>query len=62
VDGEDTIQAGDSKNLEHGLLGEGAPNARFIGIEGPTGVYGNENNVRLRFNPEFMQMAEDGEL
>ncbi|WP_111642376.1 putative urea ABC transporter substrate-binding protein [Marinimicrobium alkaliphilum] len=49
-------------SFEHGILGEGAPNARFIGIEGPNGVFGNEGNVRLRFDPTFMQMAADDEL
>lgn len=49
-------------SFRHGLLGEGAPNAEFIGIETPAGVYGNQSNIRLRFNPEFMQMAADGEL
>ncbi len=49
-------------SFEHGLLGDGAPNAGFIGIAGPNGVYGNENNVRLRFDATYMQMAADGKL
>ena len=49
-------------SFTHGLLGEGAPDAGFIGIETPTGIYGDKDNVQLRFNPEFMQMAADGSL
>ena len=49
-------------SFEHGLLGEGAPDAGFIGIQTPAGLVGSEGNIQLRFNPEFMQMAADGEL
>ncbi|HEY7884111.1 MAG TPA: putative urea ABC transporter substrate-binding protein [Cellvibrionaceae bacterium] len=49
-------------SFEHGLLGDGAPDAGFIGIEGPTGVFGNSNNIKLRFDTEYMQMAADGKL
>jgi NitT/TauT family transport system substrate-binding protein len=49
-------------SFEHGLLGEGAPDATFIGIETPAGVYGDSNNIKLRFNPAYMQMALDGSL
>ncbi|WP_114417051.1 putative urea ABC transporter substrate-binding protein [Marinospirillum perlucidum] len=49
-------------SFQHGLLGEGAPDAGFIGIETPAGLVGSSNNVQLRFNPEFMQLAADGEL
>ena len=49
-------------SFEHGLLGDGAPNAGFVGIETPTGTFGNTRNVRLRFNPAFMEMAAKGEL
>jgi len=49
-------------SYEHGLLGEGAPNPEFIGVETPAGVYGNPANIKLRFDPVFMQMAADGEL
>ena len=49
-------------SFDHGLLGDGAPDAGFIGIETPSGVYGDSNNIKLRFNPEFMQMAADGKL
>lgn len=49
-------------SFEHGLLGEGAPDAEFIGIETPKGVYGNTANIKLRFDPTYMQMAADGKL
>lgn len=49
-------------SFSHGLLGEGAADATFIGIETPAGVYGNAKNVQLRFDPSFMQMAVDGKL
>lgn len=49
-------------SFEHGLLGEGAPDAGFIGIETPAGVFGNSNNIQLRFDPSYMEMAANGEL
>ena len=49
-------------SFEHGLLGEGAPDAGFIGIETPAGIYGDKGNVKLRFDPTYMQMAADGKL
>lgn len=49
-------------SFEHGLLGEGAPDAGFIGIETPAGVFGNSSNIKLRFDPGYMQMAADGKL
>ena len=49
-------------SFEHGLLGDGAPDAGVIGIETPAGVYGNKDNIKLRFNPSYMQMAADGKL
>jgi NitT/TauT family transport system substrate-binding protein len=49
-------------SFAHGLLGEGAANAQFIGIETPTGVYGDKGNIKLRFDPHYMQMALDDKL
>ncbi len=49
-------------SFAHGLLGTGAPDAKFIGIETPTGVYGNPANVKLRFDPTYMKLAADGKL
>jgi len=50
-------------SFEKGLLGDGAPSADFIGISFPGDkVLGDENNILLRFDPTYMQMAADGEL
>jgi NitT/TauT family transport system substrate-binding protein len=49
--------------FEKDILGVGAPSADFIGIEYPDGsVTGDANNVRLRFDASFMQLAADGAL
>jgi NitT/TauT family transport system substrate-binding protein len=49
-------------SFDHGLLGDGAPDAEFIGVAGPKGVYGNKQNVKLRFDTTYMQMAADKKL
>ncbi|HBO37628.1 MAG TPA: lipid kinase [Pasteurellaceae bacterium] len=49
-------------SFKHGLLGEGANDAGAIGIETPQGTYGNKENIKLRFNPIYTQMAADGNL
>jgi NitT/TauT family transport system substrate-binding protein len=49
-------------SFEHGLLGEGASDATFIGIETPSGIYGDKGNIKLRFDPSYMQMANDNKL
>lgn len=49
-------------SFKHGLLGDGAPDAGFIGIEMPAGVFGDKNNIKFRFDPTYMQMAADGKL
>lgn len=49
-------------SYKHGLLGNGAPTAEFIGIETPTGVYGDPANIKLRFDPTYMQLAADAKL
>ncbi|WP_158971929.1 putative urea ABC transporter substrate-binding protein [Paraglaciecola sp. L3A3] len=49
-------------SFDHGLLGDGAADAGFIGIETPAGIVGDKNNIQLRFDPSFMQMAADGKL
>ena len=49
--------------FEHGLLGERAPSPDFVGIEFTDGsILGSAENVRFRFNAEYMQMAADGAL
>jgi len=59
---KETMKSVAEFSFDHGLLGEGAPDAGFIGIETPSGIYGNPSNVQLRFNPEYMQLAADGKL
>jgi NitT/TauT family transport system substrate-binding protein len=49
-------------SFDHGLLGDGAADAGFIGIETPAGVFGDSGNIQLRFDPSYMQMAADGNL
>lgn len=49
--------------FDKGILGEGAPSPEFVGVSFPDGsVYGDKGNVKLRFDPAFMQMAADGAL
>ncbi|MEL6435713.1 MAG: putative urea ABC transporter substrate-binding protein [Pseudomonadota bacterium] len=49
--------------FDKGILGEGAPSPEFVGVEFPDGsVYGDEGNVKLRFDTTYMQMAADGAL
>ncbi|WP_027949737.1 putative urea ABC transporter substrate-binding protein [Haliea salexigens] len=59
---KETMQTVAEFSHKHGLLGEGAPDATFIGVETPASVYGDSNNIKLRFDPTYMQMALDGEL
>ncbi len=49
-------------SFDHGLLGEGAADETFIGIETPAGVFGSTSNIKLRFDPSYMKMAADGKL
>ena len=47
----------------HGLLGEGAKSADAIGMSFANGAtFGDTGNLKLRFEPTFMQMAADGKL
>lgn len=48
-------------SFTHGLLGDMAPNAGVVGIETPSGVFGDENNVQLRFDPSFTQAYLDAQ-
>lgn len=57
-----TMKAVAEFSFDHGLLGDGAPDAGFIGVETPAGLYGSSDNVKLHFDPSYMQMAADGEL
>ena len=50
-------------SFAHGLLGEGAKDAGTVGISFPGDkTYGNKDNVKLRFDATYMQMAVDGKL
>ncbi len=59
---KETMQYVAEFSFEHGLLGDGASDAGFIGIETPAGVYGDKSNIKFRFNPDYMRMAADGKL
>ncbi|WP_400085323.1 putative urea ABC transporter substrate-binding protein [Yoonia sp. R78084] len=49
--------------FDKGILGVGAPSADFVGIAYPGGVVtGDGNNITLRFDATYMQMAAAGEL
>ncbi len=49
--------------FDQGLLGETAPSPDFVGIEFSDGsILGSEDNVKLRFTAEYMEMAAEDEL
>lgn len=50
-------------SFDKGLLGSGARSADAIGITYPDGkIYGDNNNIKLRFDNRYVQMAADGKL
>ncbi|HSX69789.1 MAG TPA: putative urea ABC transporter substrate-binding protein, partial [Pseudomonas sp.] len=50
-------------SFSHGLLGEGAQSADAVGMAFARDVVtGDKGNVKLRFDPSYMQMAADGKL
>ena len=50
-------------SFDHGLLGQGAPNADAVGMAFDHDVVvGNKGNVKLRFDPSYVRMAADGKL
>jgi NitT/TauT family transport system substrate-binding protein len=52
-----------SFSFSHGLLGEGAQSADAIGMSfAHEVVTGDKGNLKLRFDPSYMQMAADGKL
>lgn len=57
----DTMERVAEFSFEHGLLGDMAPNAGVVGIETPSGVFGDESNVQLRFDPSFTQVYLDAQ-
>jgi len=49
--------------FDHGILGEGAESPDFVGVEFPGGkTLGDTGNIKLRFDPTYMEMAADGKL
>jgi NitT/TauT family transport system substrate-binding protein len=49
--------------FDHGILGEGAPSAEFVGVAFPGGkTFGDTANIKLRFDPTYMQLAAEGGL
>ena len=52
-----------SFSFDHGILGEGARSADAIGMTFAGGVStGDSANIKLRFDPSYVQMAVDGKL
>jgi NitT/TauT family transport system substrate-binding protein len=50
-------------SFSHGLLGEGAQSSDAIGMSFARDVVtGDKGNLKLRFDPSYMQMAADGTL
>jgi NitT/TauT family transport system substrate-binding protein len=58
-----TMQKVSQFSFEHGILGEGAPDASFIGMEFPNGkTFGDKSNIKLRFIDTYVRMAAEGKL
>lgn len=50
-------------SFDHGLLGEGARSVDAVGMAFADGtILGDPQNVKLRFDPTYVQMAADGKL
>jgi NitT/TauT family transport system substrate-binding protein len=50
-------------SFAHGLLGDGARTADAVGIQFAGGkTLGDTRNIKLRFDPSYMQLAADGKL
>jgi NitT/TauT family transport system substrate-binding protein len=50
-------------SFTHGLLGDGARTADAVGIQFAGGkILGDPKNIKLRFDPGYMQLAADGKL
>src|SRR5882724_9605083 len=50
-------------SFAHGLLGDGARSVDAVGIEFAGGkTLGDAKNIKLRFDPSYMQLAADGKL
>ena len=57
-----TMQLVAEFSYQHGLLGDSAPGPDFVGVATPAGVYGDKSNIKLRFDPTFMQLAAKNQL
>ena len=50
-------------SFQHGLLGEGAKDTSAVGMSFANGVTsGDKANLKLQFDPSYVQMAADGKL
>ena len=59
----DTMKSVSKFSFDHGLLGDAAKDAGFIGIAYPNQVItGNKDNIKLRFITDYMKMAAEGAL
>jgi len=59
----ETMKSVSQFSFDHGILGDGAMDAGFVGMEFPNGfITGNTENVKLRFNADYMKMAAEGKL
>lgn len=58
-----TMKSVSEFSFDHGLLGDGAQDAGFIGMAYPNDVVsGNKDNIKLRFTADYMKMAAEGSL
>jgi len=48
--------------FEHNLLGDNVKSMDEVGIQTPTKTLGAEKNIKLRFDPSYMELAEQGKL
>lgn len=65
VKGDQAVAAMDrvrNFSFKVGLFGQGAKSADMVGIQFPSKTLGDPQNVKLRFDPTYMQMAADGAL
>ncbi|QHF04734.1 MULTISPECIES: putative urea ABC transporter substrate-binding protein [Pseudomonas syringae group] len=59
----DTMGKVASFSFAHGLLGEGAKDDKAVGMTFANGVTtGDKGNLKLHFDPSYVQMAADGKL
>jgi NitT/TauT family transport system substrate-binding protein len=50
-------------SFDHGILGQGASSVDAVGIQFPGGKsLGDTRNIKMRFDPSYMKMAQDGAL